>query len=457
MKNSPLKIFFLVLAVVLVLLPLQWIPDTTIGTYEVKPVKLLSDVLSSDSTTLAIADSNNLPLKLPITPIRNDSCPKGMVCIEDYADESQRGMAYFYEALDRRKQLDRPIRIAYLGDSFIEVDILTSSLRTLLQNKYGGSGVGWLDIAPPYAANRPTVNQRYGGWDSHCVLDKGKYSKELLNIGQRYFTAAGKAWTEIKGVKKAHLDTSEVHTLYLRSSNTVEVGIKLEENPMLALHSMGSGRVEALSYVGRSGCTRWQVTAANGVTFWGVAEETQQGVMVDNFSLRGSSGTTISEIPIENLSQLNEVRPYDLIVLQFGLNVANKTQTDYSRYASQMKHVIENLKQAFPQTGILIVSVGDRENRLADGQIHTLPGVLALIRYQQNLAAECHVAFWNLYNAMGGEGGIRRMAEAKPTEAGKDYTHINARGGERVAKKLYKSLVYGHQQYQKYKANGETP
>lgn len=437
----------------LILLPWQWVPNVTVGSYEVKHVSLLSDVLP-DSAISSLSDSASLPPAPKVLPAKNDSCPKGMTCIEDYADESLRGMTPFYEALSNRNQLDRPVRIAYFGDSFIEVDILTSSLRTLLQGKYGGAGVGWLDIAPPYAANRPTVRQRYGGWDSRCVLDKGKYNRNLLNIGQRYFIPRGTAWTEIQGVKKPRLDTTEVHTIYLRGSNPTEVGIKLNDGPMLALRSSGSGRVEALSHTGRSGCTKWQMSMAAGTTCWGVAEETRHGVMVDNFSLRGSSGTTLAEVPLENLSQLNEVRPYDLIVLQFGLNVASKTQKDYSHYAKQMKQVVEHMKQAFPNAGILIIGVGDRENRLSDGQLHTLPGVLALMRYQQNLAADCHVAFWNLYQAMGGEGSIRRMAETKPAEAGKDYTHINARGGDRIAKILFKSLVYGHQQHQKHKAEG---
>lgn len=435
------------------LLPWQWAPNVSVGSYEAKHVSLLGDVLPDSSFSLS-ADSASLPPAPKVLPVMKDSCPKGMTCIEDYADDSLRGMAPFYEALDNRNGLGRPVRVAYFGDSFIEVDILTSSLRAMLQGRYGGAGVGWLDMAPPYAANRPTVRQRYGGWDSHCVLDKGKYTRDRLNIGQRYFIPRGTAWTEIRGVKKPRLDTAEVHTLYLRGTVPAEVGVKLDDGPMLALRSLGSGRVEALSYTGRSGRTKWQMSSAVGATCWGVAEESRKGVMVDNFSLRGSSGATLAEIPVENLRELNEVRPYDLIVLQFGLNVASKTQKDYSHYARQMANVVARLKQGFPNAGILVIGVGDRENRLSDGRLHTLPGVLALMRYQQNLAAESHVAFWNLYNAMGGEGSIRRMAEAKPAEAGKDYTHINVRGGERIARLLFKSLVYGHQQHQKRKADG---
>ena len=72
-----------------------------------------------------------------------------------------------------------------------------------------------------------------------------------------------------------------------------------------------------------------------------------------------------------------------------------------------------------------------------------MPGVKALINYQQMMAMEEGIAFWNLYEAMGGEGAMRRMADARPAEAGRDYTHINRRGGKRIAGILFKALVHG--------------
>lgn len=434
------------------LLPLQWVPTWTIGDYEVKRVALLGDVLDTDSS-LATSTAGSIPELTKVKPAFKDSCPKGMVCIDDYSNpEAPHGMIPFYEALEQLQTLDRPVRIAYLGDSFIEVDILTSSLRALLQKHYGGRGVGFLDADPPYAANRATVRQRSGGWTDHCVLKKGSYDRNRLFLSQHYFTPNGTAWTEITGVNQPGLDSTDVHTLYLRSSSPVTTGLKLDGSPMYALRAAGNGRLEALSHTTRSSRTRWQVSGGAGTTVWGMAEESRRGIVVDNFSLRGSGGTTLTEIPVENFKEMNAVRPYDLIVLQYGLNVAGKKQKDYSNYAATMKTVIERLKEGFPEAGILIVGVGDREDRLADGRLHTLPGILALMRYQQNLAAETGVAFWNLYNAMGGEGSIKRMAEAKPAEAGKDYTHINQRGGDRIAKILYNSIIYGHQQYKRRKA-----
>ena len=96
MKSSPFRIFLLVLLVVLLLLPLQWLPDLTIGSYEVKRVALLDDVLPATATATATASAtpaDSLQRKLPaVKPAFKDSCPPGIVCIEDYADETNRGM-----------------------------------------------------------------------------------------------------------------------------------------------------------------------------------------------------------------------------------------------------------------------------------------------------------------------------------------------------------------------------
>lgn len=455
-SESPFKVFLMLLATVAVLIPLQWLPTFCIGSYETKPVAILSDVLPKPTTpqqqTVELADSIPAVPKAPkVKPALQESRPDSMVCIDDYANDSLRGMTPFYAALSERHTLGRPVRVAYLGDSFIEADILTGELRRMLQERFGGCGVGFLDIDPPYAANRATVRQTAAGWASHCVRNKGKYDRERLNVNQSYYLPQGKAWTEVKGVKMSRLDSAEVHTLYLSSSTATQVELSLNDGPMDTLHTQGTGRAEALSRTAKAGRAKWQVTGVADVTCWGVAEEGTSGVSLDNFSLRGTSGATLSQVPIEQLQAFNAVRPYDLIVLEYGLNVAEKKRLDYSQYARLMKKVVEHMKQGFPQAGILIVGVGDREMKQPDGTLQTMPSIVALSRTQQNLAADCHVAFWDLFEAMGGEGSIKEMAEKKPAEANKDYTHINVRGGKRIASILFKTIIYGYDQYERQK------
>ena len=64
------------------------------------------------------------------------------------------------------------------------------------------------------------------------------------------------------------------------------------------------------------------------------------------------------------------------------------------------------------------------------------------------------IAYWNLFEAMGGEGSIQKMVKANPSQANRDYTHINFKGGKHLATLLYETLVYGKEQYDKRMGNG---
>lgn len=212
-----------------------------------------------------------------------------------------------------------------------------------------------------------------------------------------------------------------------------------------------------MSVEGTIGSVRWTVERADSTLFYGLAMDGMSGITVDNFSLRGTSGLSLRSVPIQMMREFNEQRPYDLIILQYGLNVATERGRNYDRYIAGMQTTLEHLKETFPQAGILVVSVGDRDYKTAEGELRTMPGIKNLVRYQQNLAADEAVAFWNLFEAMGGEGSMARMVHAKPSMANYDYTHINFRGGKHLAGLLYEALVYGKEQYDRRRAYETEP
>jgi hypothetical protein len=191
---------------------------------------------------------------------------------------------------------------------------------------------------------------------------------------------------------------------------------------------------------------RWTLSGNQNVNAQGVAVEGKKGITLDNFALRATSGTHLQHLSADYLKQLAQVRPYDLIILHYGLNVASKNQLNYEYYVTGMSKVVSRLKECFPTTSILIVGVGDRETRIK-GELHTMKGVLALMQYQQQLAALNEVAFWNLYEAMGGDGSIVKLSETKPAQARKDYTHITHEGGLTLATYFYDALLAGYDKH----------
>ena len=213
-----------------------------------------------------------------------------------------------------------------------------------------------------------------------------------------------------------------------------------------------SGDLQKISVEGRIGSVRWTVDRADSTLFYGLAMDGKKGIILDNFSLRGSSGLSLRGIPQQMLRQFNEQRPYDLIILEYGLNVATERGRNYDNYQKGLLTSIEHLKNCFPQASILLLSVGDRDYKTEDGELRTMPGVKNLIRYQQNIAAESGIAFWNMFEAMGGEGSMANLVHAKPSMANYDYTHINFRGGKHLAGLLYETLIYGKEQYDRRRA-----
>ena len=454
MKNYLIYSALLVWVVLIILLGMHWLPRLSIGSHPLRRVDLLGDVRKEKPDTLA-CDSDSIALPPVAKPLFVDSCKTGLTCIEDFSDSTYRGMRSFYEALDRLPE-GRPVRIAVFGDSFIEADILTSDLRQLLQEHYGGHGVGFVDITSLTYGFRRTVIHRFDGWESHASTDSVGFQSDLQGINSRYFLPQEGAYVELQGTGKyaSRLDTCGVATLYYRNLDpAAEVAVSINRRPSQTCSLPVSDQIQQLQLEGRIGSVRWTVHSGDSTLFYGAALDDSGGISVDNFSVRGSSGLTLGAIPSANLRQFDRLRPYDLLILQYGLNVATPKGRVYDSYKEGLMASVEHLKQNFPHAGILIVSVGDREYKdEEDGRLRTMPGIKNLVRYQQSVAAESHVAFWNLYEAMGGEGSIVRMATAKPPMANLDYTHINHKGGAHIANLLYETLVYGKQQFDRRRA-----
>lgn len=449
----------LVLTVFVALLALHWLPAITIDGHTMRRVDLLSEVRYPKQQPLK-ADSDTIPLPPVVKPAFLDTCRTGMTCIEDYSDSTFRGMRPFYEALNRLSsgdEEDRQVRIAVFGDSFIEADIFTADLREMLQKRFGGCGVGFVAITSATNGFRPTVRHTFGGWESHAVTDSMGFDKKLQGISGHYFIPRRGAFVELRGQKKyaSLLDTCQRSTIFYLSKDSLSLTASVNKGDAQLFSVLPSAHLQTSEVEGSIGSVRWSAGEADSTRFYGVAMDGKQGIVLDNFSLRGSTGLSLRDIPQRMLKEFNRVRPYDLIVLEYGLNVATERGRNYDKYQKGLLTAIEHLKNCFPQAGVLLLSVGDRDYKDDEGELRTMPGVKNLVRYQQHTAALSGIAFWSMFEAMGGEESMATLVHAKPAMANLDYTHINFRGGRFLAGLLYETLIYGKEQYDRRKAYEE--
>jgi len=77
----------------------------------------------------------------------------------------------------------------------------------------------------------------------------------------------------------------------------------------------------------------------------------------------------------------------------------------------------------------------------------TLARVPRVVEAQREVAREQGCAFYNLFEAMGGWGTMRRWYDAEPRLGQPDFRHLTPRGAERIGELLHEALNNGYDEH----------
>lgn len=391
-------------------IPLQTANDTT-----------ATELHSTDSTNSKGVTTDTL------TPLELSSR------LMDYS-EGQSALRRLRAAL--REGRSRSVRIAFVGDSFIEGDILVAPFRQALQQRYGGKGVGYVPLTSPVARFRQSIQQRFEGAWRQTLASKSN-SRTLFTLSETFATATASASTSYR---LTNADRVTLHYVSDTIPVAITYGINGGERQHVELPASHGALAEYTFPHGAVKQFELATGGGDGTRFYGVCFDGMTGISVDNYSLRGSSGTKLTAVSSALTSQLSRFRPYDLIILSYGLNVLSpKDNNDsYEWYYDAMAKSIEHIQQLYPHATILLMSLSDRAT-LHEGEIHPLNGVARVLRIQHRLAQRYGLLFWNTHEAMASLGGIKGFVDKG--WAAKDYTHISMAGGTQLAKLLTADLI----------------
>ena len=383
------------------------------------------------------------------------------VPIIDYGSHDGGALRHFFAALHNSRNNGKKVRIAYFGDSLIEGDLITQDLRNSLQKQFGGRGVGFVPITSVTADFRRTIRHSFSGnWRSASILQSSDRNSRPGVSGFVFFPRTQSTpestsddlpnrRTDASWVKYEATKTGFSHP----SFDSVDLFFENPHSEAVVSYTTGGGIKEKMfiepgSTLSRITLEKCRLEKSVKLTFfpsdplriYGVAFEGDGGVYVDNFSLRGSSGTNLANLSCRMFSDFNRFREYKLAILHYGPNIANYTTTHFGWYKERMIRVVNHLKECLPETSILIVSVNDICSRGEDG-LSTAASIPHLVDAQQSIARETGVAFWNLFSAMGGRDSMARWVKAKHPMASADCTHLNHAGAQVVGRLLSESLL----------------
>jgi lysophospholipase L1-like esterase len=349
-------------------------------------------------------------------------------------------MSYFYNALKDSKT--KNIRIAHFGDSVIEGDLITSDFRSSLQSKFGGDGIGMLSFTSEDTRFRVTVKHSFSDdWKTYTIFG-GDHGNMSLGINGTVSIPSQGSWIKLEssGIPGTFKTLKKIVIYYSDAKNS-SLKYSLNNSPeKSAALQTGSGIKQLIINGENSSSIKIISTQKEQARFYGISIESDKGIIVDNFPIRGNSGVSIRDINSKTMQDFNKYLDYKLIILQFGLNLITTGQTDLEWYEKEMVKVINQLKSSFPESSLLIVGIGDKCIKKGSRLI-TDPNILKLVALQKRVADETGIAFWNLFESMGGENSMLEWANSKPPLAMKDYTHFNNEGARRIAKMLSDAVL----------------
>ena len=335
------------------------------------------------------------------------------------------------------------VRILYYGDSQIEGDHITSSLRKKLQKRFGGRGPGL--IAPDQYYNPPhqLIMTLSDNWQTWLTKDQNIKNRSIIFRNTLSVSNPDVSWFRVNRLRFLNpQEDFEQFRIFGYARDTTQV--KLFSSAKLALQ-------QNIDSINRICCITknfdqtpddLKITLSSADSLWitGISLESKSGVFVDNIALRGLSYPPFIRSDQQSmLVMFRQIHPA-MFILQFGVNVVPYDSDNYANFRYQFRRQIRWMKQVFPQTPILIIGVSDMAHRV-DGEFVSYENIQRIKQIQYEIAMKNQCIFWDLERFMGGPGSMVRWVDSSPSLGRKDYVHFSEKGAERIGTELAKLLM----------------
>lgn len=381
----------------------------------------------------------------------------------------QRGLPKFFAALrDLKNGKRRKVRVLHYGDSQIEGDRITSFIREKLQSEFGGRGPGMMP-GKDFIPNMSIVQNNSETWVRYTAFGKRDTNMHSNRFGLRAvvsrftpnvadsvvpYKPVATAWVEFKPstVGYSHVrNYSKMRMIYGYNKAAVLLQIAVDGVVVASdsLRPSESAKVFEYNFDSTPQNLRLIFTGKDSPDIYSISLEGNSGVVVDNIPMRGSSGTVFTQIG--GLGSQYSLEPIALVILQYGGNTvphieSAKSAEDYGKWFGGQ---IARIKQLLPNADIVLIGPSDMSIKEKTDYV-TYPYLIEVRDALKKAAHKQGVAFWDMFEVMGGKNSMPSWVAADPPLAGPDYIHFTPKGARKVAELFYKSL---REDYDKYLSN----
>jgi len=369
-----------------------------------------------------------------------------------HPNDFENALAKFYNKLEKIKAGEL-VRVLHFGDSQIEGDRISGVIRSMLQEKFGGCGVGYIPITDPGFDRKSIQRTNTGTWEKYSVVRSQKTPPHNRYgvLGSFFQWSKGGASIQLKKNEKTYQRTQKFEQISLLYNGSEEfvcrfsVDTTIFQQGILPADSAVTNYQWIFDGFGNH-VINFDFSGNKSPDIYGISLDCKSGVAVDNVSMRGSSGNDFSKMDKLVLKQQIQKLNVGLIIYEFGVNIVPNVLNDYGWYKQMVIQQINLLKKLAPDASILIVGVSDM-CRKEETEFASYPNIEKIRNAQREAAQITGCAFWDLYQVMGGKNSMSEWVSANPSLAEKDYTHFTWRGANIVGNKLANAILNDYNEF----------
>lgn len=358
-----------------------------------------------------------------------------------------------FRKFEQARKKNEVYRVIHYGDSQIEMDRISNILREHLQKTFGGMGVGLIPAIQTVATY--SVSQSYSGNLSRYIMfgdsTTQRASHRRYGVMGQFSTVNGNATVSFRYSRSSYAQPQAQN--YQKISLLVDkirpnFKAQLIADSILRVDTLKKGNAALISWTLKNKTNRGRIQLAGQADVYGILLDGPAGVTVDNIPLRGSSGTIFSGIDRSVLEHSYALMNTPLIMLQFGGNMMSviNSQTTIDRYMERLNKQFALLKQAAPNAKFLFIGPSDM-SKSYNGVMKTRKFLPELNEALKKTTLENGIAYWDMFQVMGGENSMVKWVKHSPPYAGSDYIHFTPAGAKEIGNLLSRSFMTNYDFY----------
>jgi hypothetical protein len=485
MRNKPVEVLLIILVSEILLVAYSFLYDRVDIAFVKENIRFLTpakltEFSSNDPNRIAdsllqnyLSNTVNDDLILKRTFLSKVGPKKQNLFLINPEVEGGKALDDFFRAMQHEKD-STIVHVAHYGDSQLEGDRMSNLVRDKFHEKFGGSGIGYVPLRDLDPVSYYRISS--GNWAKYTVFhnrnsDKdfgisgamfrfGKYTVHQAEDGNPIDTnsadqdtqkaLAGKYYTNATVSLRmgSRYNYNSISFLYGNSTDNCTLnfynnatGELIMTDTLLPCKDVCLHKTQLSSFLN----VKVEFDADNSPDFYGMYFDSDHGVQLDNYAIRGHSGDGLMLIPDDRLAKMLKLTNTRLVIFQYGANVVPYVNSDKAcEWLSELYYkLFMKFKKANPDMSILVVGAGDMAKE-SEGKYSSYSWLPKITAAQKKAALMAGCAYWDLFSMMGGMNSILAWSNKGMAVSN---GHFSGKGQKIVANELVEAMINEYNQY----------